>query len=107
MYGMLRYATDDRAERRKRSRGDGSGGGCGSGRTEGEADRAINTYTYEAPRPRARISIAHGRAPPICAVRGRISRPLDKRERHSDNNLLWLCAATSVRAGFGRCFDGE
>lgn len=65
------------------------------GRREERRTRRLQ-YIHTGSSPALEISIAHGRAPPICLERGRISRPLGKRER--DNNLLWLCFATSVRA---------
>lgn len=43
------------------------------------------------------ISIAHGRAPPICLERGRISRPLDKRERQQFAMAL-LCYVSARQA---------
>ena len=91
------------AEKRKRSRGDG---GCGSERTGGEADEAIAAvYTYvRAFRPRSNINSTRQGAPNLPESADAFGDPWTS-ER--DNNLLWFCFATSVRAGFGRCFDGE
>ena len=57
------------AERRKRSQGD-DGGRSGSGRTEREVDeRGDCKYIHTGSPSALEISIAHGRAPPICLVR--------------------------------------
>lgn len=80
---VLRYAMIQAAgggvERRKRSQGDG-GGYDGSERTGGETDEAIAVYTY-GHSARARNINSTRQGAPNLLERGRISRPLGKRER--------------------------
>jgi hypothetical protein len=73
-------------------------------KTKREADEAIAVYTY-GHFVRARITIAHTRqgASNLRSARTHFAPLTSER----DNNLRRLCFATSVRAGFGRCFDGE
>ena len=105
------------AERRKRSQGD-DGGGCGSGRTEREADERGDCKYIHTGSPSAReISIAHGRAPPICLVRADAFRspstPGQARETTIcvGSALLRQCAQALGGVSTGRrsrtCFETE
>lgn len=77
------------------------------GRKERQTNEAAAVYTYGHLVRARNINSTRQAAPNLPGARGRISLAVDPWTSERDNNLRRLCFATSVRAGFGRCFDGE
>ena len=71
---------------------------------EMETGAGVYRYTSSASvRAPSHMCSTHGRAPNLPGARTHF----DPWTSEQDNNLLCSATATSVRAHFGRCFDGE